>query len=276
MGLGFFMRRSGPGVAVLFPTRPDSVRTGGSRPALSPRRNLMIDDDPTRRPDLSSNPYAAPQAEDPQRPFDPTFTGVTLNPWVSIWNQPRATIRQIVDTDPRYMVLPIAIAMGVSTVLSGVADSVADPAQPLALTPAVAVAISAVAGPILGLLLWLLNSWLISITARWIGGVATFTEMQAAYAWGAVPGIFTLPLSLLLVILVGQFPGRDYLGLIAINGIAEGVLGIWSFVVLCKCIGEVSRFSAWKGWGAIILAGLLLMLPIIVAGVVVVAIVASL
>ncbi|MEM6799590.1 MAG: hypothetical protein AAF589_08750, partial [Planctomycetota bacterium] len=41
-------------------------------------------------------------------------------------------------------------------------------------------------------------------------------------------------------------------------GAAQVVIGIWALVILCKCIGEVSRFSAWRGLGTILLAGLLI------------------
>ena len=36
----------------------------------------------------------------------------TLNPWVSIWTKPRATIQQIVDTDPKHLVLVLVAIAG--------------------------------------------------------------------------------------------------------------------------------------------------------------------
>lgn len=215
----------------------------------------MTPEDPYRPQDLSTNPYAAPLAE-AEHP---------LNPWVGIWTQPRATVRQIVDTNPRYMVLPIVIMLGVATGLSGASDAATDPdMQKITGDSLAAVAGALIAGIIFMPLFWLLNSWLISITAGWIGGQATLTETRAAYAWGSVPGLFGAPLSLLVLILLPQQGLARLQGLIAISNVVEGVLGIWTFVALCKCIGEVNRFSAWKGWGAMILAGLLLMVPLMV------------
>ena len=42
------------------------------------------------------------------------------------------------------------------------------------------------------------------------------------------------------------------------------VVGVWSLVIMCKCVGEVSLFSAWRGFGAMLLAGLLIAVPIFV------------
>ena len=41
-----------------------------------------------------------------------------LNPWFSIWTKPRATIRQIIQTDNEPMVLALASLGGLSMMLS--------------------------------------------------------------------------------------------------------------------------------------------------------------
>ncbi len=41
------------------------------------------------------------------------------------------------------------------------------------------------------------------------------------------------------------------------------VPGLWSFVVVLKCVGEVQGFSAWRALGAMFLAGLLIVVPLI-------------
>ena len=35
-----------------------------------------------------------------------------MNPWVTIWLKPRQTIRQVVETNPRYLVLPLIMISG--------------------------------------------------------------------------------------------------------------------------------------------------------------------
>ena len=48
-----------------------------------------------------------------------------------------------------------------------------------------------------------------------------------------------------------------------IYGFAALVLGIWSFIILLKGLGEVQSFSAWKAWGNLVLA----VLPFVALGV---------
>ena len=44
-------------------------------------------------------------------------TSSTLNPWLSIWTKPRATIQQIIDTNPKRFVLLISAIAGISNTL---------------------------------------------------------------------------------------------------------------------------------------------------------------
>ena len=41
-------------------------------------------------------------------------------------------------------------------------------------------------------------------------------------------------------------------------------IGIWAFVVFLKCLGQVQCFSAWKALGNVVLAGLVIIIPIVV------------
>lgn len=48
------------------------------------------------------------------------------------------------------------------------------------------------------------------------------------------------------------------------SNLVEMVLGIWGMVLLCNTIAEVQGFrSAWAGLGNTILAGLLLIVPLL-------------
>ena len=41
----------------------------------------------------------------------------TLNPWFTIWTRPRATMRSILDTDPKHMVMVLAMLAGFAQAL---------------------------------------------------------------------------------------------------------------------------------------------------------------
>jgi Yip1 domain len=194
--------------------------------------------------------------------------GIDGNPWLTVWTRPRGTIRRIVDTDPGRNVALLSIIYGMSQTMNramqrDLGDQVSLPV--LVLTFLI--------GGSLGGLLWnVMFGALLRWTGSWIGGVATFGETRAALAWGSVPH---LPIVLLMVALMAVF-GQDLfrsevanLGtekgiLLVVVGLAQVVLGIWSAVLMVKCLAEVHRFSAWKSLGAFLLAGVLVLVVAVV------------
>lgn len=100
-------------------------------------------------------------------------------------------------------------------------------------------------------------------------GKASLTDMRIAYGWAQVPAIWLAPLSILTLVITGADPdaaaaGNPAVGiLMMVVGIAMVVLGIWSFVIVCKAVGEAHLFSAWAGFASLFLAGLLVMVPIL-------------
>lgn len=231
-------------------------------------------DQPTRPQSEHQNPFASPlSGGEESAEFDPTFVGERLNPWLSIWTQPRATIRQIVERDPTHMVLPLAALSGVSQMLNQTDGAV----EELGIYGTLGLAI--VVGPLVGILQLYILAWLYRLTCGWLGGVATTVEMRSALAWSSVPNIWALLLWVPLLALIafnnnqnplaGMENGADFGGgspllipflLLAAIG---GVIALWQLIIMLKCIGEVSQFSAWRALLGTILAGLVVALPIV-------------
>jgi len=220
------------------------------------------------------NPYAAPKIQESLLPRSPGVrAGIDLsveNPFLTIWLRPRDTIRGIVKTNPSHHVIPLAMCGGIVQALNQA--SARNAGDHLSLSAILGLAI--VAGPIGGLVGLYFWGWLFALAGRWLGGRAENDEVRAAIAWGMVPMLASIPI---LGVQLGFFghaiftsqppnlDSRPELGLIlAATGILEIVFGIWSFVALVKCIGEVQRFSAWRALGSILLAGLLIVVPLIV------------
>ena len=93
-----------------------------------------------------------------------------------------------------------------------------------------------------------------------------------------MPLVFALPLWIPQLLLFGsdmftaEMPSIDAQPLLIIPffaiGFIELVLGVWSIVLLCNTIAEVQGYhSAWRGLGNIILAGAVLIVPLLVLGV---------
>lgn len=104
--------------------------------------------------------------------------------------------------------------------------------------------------------------------------MASSQEARAAIAWGQLPSACSLVLWVPLLLLIGNemfttemaATEEDLVVAFVLMGIGlvQVVLGIWQIVLLTKCLAEVHQFSAWKGLGALILAGLLVFMIVIV------------
>jgi hypothetical protein len=231
--------------------------------------DLPPSDDPPQSPGPAARPEFPPTYQPPELPPPfPTAPAVPLNPWLSIWTQPRATMRQILDTDPRRLVHVLAILGALCRMLS----SNVPPIGPLARLPLSAiVAYKLCAGVVGGLIGLYLGSAILTMTGRWLGGRGSFVAVRAAAAWSNVPliwgGLLWLPLLGYLGIEALNFDPKilfeDPGGLIVMLpiGLLAVILGIWTLVIALKCLGEVHGFSAWQALGAVVIGVLILAIP---------------
>ena len=194
-----------------------------------------------------------------------------LNPWVSVWTKPRATIQQIVDTDPERLVLVLAAIAGFSQALARANISMGDTFEWPTIFPIFL--ILAIAGPISGLIGLYIFSALIRWTGNWMSGNASSQNIRAAMAWSGVPIIWALILWIPALVLFGKelfttetpiIDATPSLTLIFVGfGAIEITVEIWAIVVFLKCLGQVQGFSAWKALGNVFLAGLVFIIPIV-------------
>ena len=193
------------------------------------------------------------------------YTPPELNPWVSIWTQPRATIQQIVDSDPEQSVLILAGISGFASTLDSVRDTGLGDGIPWFYI----VLICALIGSLLGIAGLYVFSFLLHWTGKWLDGRASQPFIRAAGAWAQVPIIWGLLLWVPLIALFGQDlfrsgsfglesnPFYPYYGPILAP---LAVLGVWSFVLSLHCLAQVQGFSAWKALGNNFLAVFFLLL----------------
>jgi Yip1 domain len=194
-----------------------------------------------------------------------------LSPFITIWTEPRATIRAIVERDPRRYVLGLA-ALGPALVAmeSSWSKMLSAPTPPSFLWPIGVAFITVVAGA-LGVAVLYFNGWALQWIGRFLGGEATSLEVRAALAWSRIPGITAALINISVVLLGVSAPAAfmnghlpaftpSFVGL----GFVNFVLGVWSFVVLLQCLGEVHGFSAWRALAAIVIeAGIFILLLIL-------------
>lgn len=192
-----------------------------------------------------------------------------FNPWFSMWLHPRRTIRQIVETNPDRLVLLLAAVGGIAEALTNASsDSKGDhmSLQAILLT-------ALIGGPLMGIIgLWL-GGALLRWTGGWIGGQADSRRIRTTLAWANVPLVWSLILWLPALLLFGAelfakaTPIIDastmLSGLYMVFSFGIGTVSIWAFVVFLHALGEVQGFSAWKALGNSILAGLVVLVPLL-------------
>jgi Yip1 domain len=193
---------------------------------------------------------------------DEAAADIWVDSWFTIWYAPRATIRRIVDADPHKFVIGLAFAAGALASLYSLLNPSANAHLPHfgPIGVALGVILSGVAS--------IVSLYGLAALYRWSGGVlggtATRVEMRSALAWAQVPGLYLQMVNIITAAL--GFDSTTVASSVSPYGIVESLIGLWVFVILLKCIGEVHHFSAWRALGAIVV-GTLAMLAVL-AGIV--------
>ena len=184
------------------------------------------------------------------------------NPWLAMWVRPRATIRAIVEQDPKRSLWLLAFIYGFTSLLNGFQSF------PIALQFGVIpmLLIAVIFAPFWGYAIFSMWSYVVIWVGRLFKGQATFEQGRAAFAWAAVPLIANIPLWVLLVLFFGDFLFFGAQDQIMIAGpavlllflilIGKLVFAIWSIVIYLQALAEVQQFSVLRAIGNVILASL--------------------
>ena len=191
-----------------------------------------------------------------------------MNPWISIWTQPRATIRHVIDTDITKHVIPLAMVGGIF----GILDRAPDTGLSDELGPLIMIVIALFVGPLGGIAGLYIGGALLRWGGQFIGGVGESDEIRAALAWPYV--IYCIGFVMLIIPQVAiagleaftfSTPNLDaraaadpqfeviVAGVYIFAGLLAIIMGIWYVVVGVKCLGEAHQFSAWKALVAFII-----------------------
>lgn len=190
-----------------------------------------------------------------------------ISPWFTIWTSPRATIRKIVDSDPRKFVLGIMWtagalgALNLEVSLSQVRLPEGNDAAAMLGSPIVIAVLAFVLGVFAVIALYASGA-LLKWSGGILGGTASAVEVRSAIAWSNVPEIYLTTVGIILMIAGLYTPSFATSPAAAIRSSFSAfnllvlIVGIWAFVIQMKCLGEVHHFSAWRAFASI-LVGLL-------------------
>ncbi len=194
---------------------------------------------------------------------------------------PRATIRAVVDANPKRHVLWLAMVGGAVHLVWRVGIGIFGAGGVTAALAALGIMV--VAGALFGWVGLYVFGWLYRVVGRWFGGQVQPREVRAAVAWANVPMLLTfgvwVAVALVLWLVTRQSGGDDQTpGLLARTLVLMLVVlpvggQLWSLVIGSQAVGEVHRFSSWKGFATVLLS---LLLVVLVVGVLAALIIPSL
>jgi Yip1-like protein len=194
--------------------------------------------------------------------------GGSITPFFTIWTEPRATIRRVVETDPkRYVIALAAIGPAVGALANQWSKAIDNNANLSALWP-IEVVLSAAFGAVLGVASLYISGAILRWSGGLIGGVASQVEVRAALAWAQVPAIAAEVILLIAVLQGIAIPHPTAAATLQIDpafykvGVVEGILAIWGSIVGVYCLAEVHRFSAWRAFCATLIPAAIAMVVI--------------
>ncbi len=218
-----------------------------------------------------------PKLEDHYGPAGPP-----LNPWLSVWFRPRATIRYLLNTRPLYGFFTIILIFGFTFGLSTaqglhLGDKIRNLPQILI--------ICLVAGPVGVYLSIYLGAYFLRWAGRKGGGKASIQDLVVASTWPCVPLIVPGLLFFVRILKFGiflfterftslgwSFMTHDQVALEITYACVSLVFTIWSLFLLSNMLAQAQGYeSAWKGFTNyliamlyIVLSSFIVLLPIII------------
>ena len=192
-----------------------------------------------------------------------------MNPWATVWYNPRGTIRHLVETNQMHSFMLLITLGGWGNALSYSASYGVVDFMPLGQMLLFCV----VAGPVAALIGVYLWSWLLGWSSRMMGGTANRTELRTGIAWSLAPVVYMLPLWGIKYILFRQelfqsdkpfIESHQFLS--ALYGFFQVIdifISVYSFFILLSALMELNKFSVWRSIGALGIAFLIMAIPLL-------------
>lgn len=192
-----------------------------------------------------------------------------FNPWLEIWYRPRTTIRRIVQSKAKRDIYLIAVFVGYAQFLQQARVQAMGDTIPFMSI----IGQGLITGAIGGIVSLALSTFVISLVARRLGGVAETDETMAALSWGQAPVILTLGLWILQIgvyqddifksrIIISE--ENAFFSFLPVALLGLGILiSIGQFILTSLTLAEVHRFSIWRSIGTLIFSIAVVFVPLI-------------
>lgn len=197
--------------------------------------------------------------------------GLKSNPWFSIWVRPRETISEIVAYNVSHCFYILAFIYGLNYMFG--TCQYFDAAKSMSVWWGVLMSVI-LAFPV-GWIALSLVSWVMLYLGKLLGGKGSYREVRASVAWANVPNVINIALWIIYLLVFGKSTfmqgftvmeqqNSAYL-VLQIGMIIQGIIGVWSIVILVLSLGRVQKYSAWMGLLNVLLTGIILGLIFVLA-----------
>jgi len=179
-----------------------------------------------------------------------------MNPWTSIWTEPKKTIAKIVSANPKQSIWVLAWIYGFLSILNFSQSAVLGDN----LNVFVILFIAIVVAPFWGMIAFAIWSWIVQKIGQYLKGKGNFANVRAAFAWSCVPLVVNIVLWILLLAVYGGalFKSNENsegsMALMTIVLIAKVVILIWSLVIFINTLAQVQKFTIGRSIANIFLA----------------------
>jgi hypothetical protein len=188
---------------------------------------------------------------------------------IVIW--PRITMREILDGGADRMIVPLVLLACVSSLIGDAKGNVIAAMGAADLKTWLIVAGVIVAVMILAVLLFYVFAWMAYFAGRFLEGAGEVGAVRSALAWGLAPLVWAIVYRIpaaffgpgrLAHMQAGSDAWRIQTGelgggcvMAALFGVLELGFLVWWLVVASRTLAEGHRFSAWRGFGTLVIVG---------------------
>lgn len=198
--------------------------------------------------------------------------GISMNPILSIWSKPTETLKYILENKTVAYGFLIFLLSSISTGAVSMATTGLFSGMPVAFIVIVSIIITYGAA----LIGWVIIAALYTWVGKWLGGTGKFSDMIRITPASAILSIWLAPMNFLLVAVYGsrlfEVPTDNFgitnlpIGIYLLQNLVMIGVGIYGTVIMCKGIGLVHGFSAWRGLGVVaIIFGIFVVITIIIS-----------
>lgn len=164
-----------------------------------------------------------------------------MNPWLTMWGQPRATIRALVHSKPSYGTFLLATIYALQSFFFYANWW----SLGLHTHYYTLLSLGVLLSPLIGFIWLYFNAWLLYVTGQLFRGQAPSASLRTALAWSNIPtSLNLLPWLIFLALDPSTAFIQDAGGTPSVFlNLISFILTFWSLILLIQCLRELQSFS---------------------------------